>query len=234
MAHMSKQLLKTNNHKLAENYKQRKVDIMANTIMATINGVMIPVEVSDEELMKALEGCDTSAVAEARQDGHNEGYLEGMNDGSKEVKSWIIEEMIDYLDDDGVVLHDSDEYFDFVNHIIEDNDAQTFADCVVNGTLKKTIEEWLKEQNKERYYEFDVELYKTVYKKATVTVTVKAPTEDDARDYIACDVDRDDLADLVDDDDWELDDEEITVEDYYLNRELTNKYDGENLINEDD
>lgn len=195
---------------------------MANTIMATINGVQIPVEVSDEELMKALEGCDTSAVAEARQDGHNEGYLEGMADGSREVKNWIIEEMIDFLDDDLVVLHDSDEYFDFVNHIIEDNDAQTFADCVVNGTLKRTIEEWLKEQqNKERYYEFEVDLKRTIEQTTTVTIAIKAKSEEEARDYLDYDLDREELADLVDSDDWELDDEEVVVDDYYLDREVT-------------
>lgn len=194
---------------------------MANTIMATINGVQIPVEVSDEELMKALDGCDTSAVAEARQDGHNEGYLEGMNDGSSEVKNWIIEEMISYLDDDGVINHDSDEYFDFVNHIIEDNDAQTFAECVVNGNLKKTIEEWLKEQNKERYYEFEVDLKKTIKQTATVTIAIKAKSEEEARDYLYDDLDRGELADLVDSDDWELYDDEVIVDDDYFLVEIT-------------
>lgn len=194
---------------------------MANTIMATINGVQIPVEVSDEELMKALDGCDTSAVAEARRDGHNEGYLEGMADGSREVENWIIEEMISYLDDDGVVQNDSDEYFSFVNHIIEDNDAQTFAECVVNGTLKKTIEEWLKEQNKERYYEFEVDLKKTIEQTATVAIAIKAKSEEEARDYLDCDLDREELADLVDSDDWELYDEEVIVDDYYFVREVT-------------
>ena len=194
---------------------------MANTIMATINGVQIPVEVSDEELMKALDGCDTSAVAEARQDGHNEGYLEGMADGSREVKNWIIEEMISYLDDDGVVQNDSDEYFSFVNHIIEDNDEQEFAEGVVNGNLKKTIEEWLKEQNKERYYEFEVDLKKTIEQTATVTIAIKAKSEEEARDYLDCDLDREELADLVDSDDWELYDEEVVVDDYYFFREVT-------------
>lgn len=194
---------------------------MANTIMATINGVQIPVEVSDEELMKALEGCDTSAVAEARQDGHQCGYLEGMADGAREVKNWIIEEMIAYLDDEGIVQNDSDEYFAFVNHIIEDNDAQEFAEGVVKGNLKETILEWLKEQNKERYYEFEVDLKRTIEQTATVTIAIKAKSEEEARDYLDYDLDREKLADLVDSDDWELDDEEVVVDDYYLDREVT-------------
>lgn len=195
---------------------------MANTIMATINGVQIPVEVSDEELMRVLEGCDTSAVTEARRDGHRCGYLEGMADGLREVMNWIIEEMISSLDDDGVVQNDSDEYFDFVNHIIEDNDAQTFAECVVKGNLKETILEWLKEQsNKERFYEFEVTLQRKIEQTATVHIAIKANSEEEATDYLDCELDREELADLVDSDDWELYDEEVVIDDYYLDSIVT-------------
>ena len=78
-----------------------------------------------------------------------------------------------------------------------------------------------KEQNKERYYEFEVDLKKTIEQTATVTIAIKAKSEEEARDYLDCDLDREELADLVDSDDWELYDEEVIVDDYYFFREVT-------------
>lgn len=205
----------------SENSKEEK----AMTINLTICGATVPVEISEEELNKNgyFKGMPNDKLEEAGLEGKRQ---------LADAFFCALSERMDITERQGELLSDTREWWDYYRgEVTTVEDVEDFAERVLSGDLLKEMTAKAEElAPKENYYEFEVELSRTIKQKQTVTVTIKAEDEEDARNKMY-DLDMSTLYDydVVNSRDWEdTDEDDEEIEDWSLNGESDE--DGENYI----
>lgn len=208
----------------SENSKEGKT----MTINLTICGATVPVEISEEELNK--NGYFKNSPMNNLEDA----WADGKRQLADAFFCKLVERM-DITERQSELLSDTREWWDYYRgEVTTIEDEEDFAERVLSGDLLKEMTAKAEElAPKEAYYEFEVELSRTIKQKQTVTITIKAEDEEDARSKM-CDLDMSTLYDhdVVnsydwEDDDWGYEDDE-EIEDWSFNGESDE--DGENLI----
>lgn len=211
----------------SENSKEEK----AMTINLTICGATVPVEISEEELNK--NGYFKNSPMTNLEDAWAEGRRQLADAFFRELA-----ERMDITERQGELLAGSREWDEYRGEVTtiddEDNTEDDFVERVLSGDLLKEMTAKAEElAPKENYYEFEVELSRTIKQKQTVIITIKAEDEEDARSKMY-DLDMSTLYNhgVVnsydwEDDDWSYDNEE-EIEDWAFNGESDE--DGEHVI----
>ena len=188
-----------------------------------INGILVPVEVADEELV-------------------NNGYhkveeFSSEENGARAIKEVFLEKLINKMDITDIQserLMDSSGWNDYYNGLLMLDDEE-FADRVLSGDLLNEMTTTATELiPAEKYFEVEVELSRMVRQCQTITVAIKAEDEADARS-IMYNLDYSDFEDYTNEYDWEeygaeYDDHEI--DDWYVNGETDIVETGYPVINE--
>lgn len=192
------------------------------TVLATINGVEVPVSVSDEQMNAVVYETYQMHTEDEVIRANKEGYATGSRDGAVSQRRWIVETLFASVVEsndayEGIPDNYTDEYIDFVETIIAETygDEQGFADAIINGSLKKAIIEFLEShKSTAKYFEYEVYLTRTVTQNQTMTITVKAEDRAEA-DKVMDNLRYRDIEDSVDDSDWEeVDWDDHAIEDW--------------------
>lgn len=212
---------------------------MMYTVNATINGIEVPVEVSTEsiEAVGFVHGsevpCTSQDIEDARDEGFSRGYasakVDAFADGYNSAKKELIGCTYEALADAGTFegFTSSDELFsaikanglviDFDSRLKELSEELSISELRDGETVKKRITEWIEENmKKEKYFEVEIGLIKTVVYRGTAKVAVKANSEDEAMEIVE-NYDICDLGDKLEGEaDWYEDDCDYEIDDVYV------------------
>lgn len=184
-----------------------------------INGVSVPVEVSEDELSRnGYHSMTSEAVAEMYR-----------SEGTDNVKIKFLEYLVRQMDitsEQGEWLADSCAWEEFMHGLlyVEDED---FVTQVMSGKMLKDMNEYAESiLPTEKLFEVSLDLSRIIHQRQTITVVIAAEDECDARSKLY-DLTYNDIEGYTDEDMWDdyTDDDDGEICDWCINGETDNEDD---------
>ena len=160
-----------------------------------VNGVLVPVEVAEDE----LSSIGTKIVEDSIEQFRAEGTM-----NLKEAFLEYLVKRMDITDVQSERLIDSCEWEEFT-HVLLNFEDREFVIQVMNGTMLAKMNEKARELfANDKLFEVEVDLTRKIQQVQTITIVVQAEDEEEARSKLY-NMSIYDIRDCIDDDDWEDD-----------------------------